>query len=99
MIRRFMQALARGTKALAGDASAGLDPLIDANPDLDRATAEAQLEATLPVLQAREGKPYGWMEPSEWEAFSRWMQSTGQLKDDAVAQSAFTNEFLDRQGV
>jgi putative hydroxymethylpyrimidine transport system substrate-binding protein len=99
MIRRFMQALARGTKALADDPAAGLDPLIDANPDLDRATAEAQLQATLPVLQAREGKPYGWMEPAEWEAFSSWMQSTGQLKDDAVAQRAFTNEFLPGQGV
>jgi putative hydroxymethylpyrimidine transport system substrate-binding protein len=99
MIRRFMQALARGTKALAADANAGLDPLIDANPDLDRATQEAQLKATLPVLQAAEGKPYGWMEPTEWDRFARWMQQEGQLKNDAVVQRAFTNEFLPGEGI
>ena len=84
---------------VAISASAGLDPLIDANPDLDRATAEAQLKATLPVLQAKDGKPYGWMEPSEWEAFAQWMQRAGQLKNEAIGQRAFTNEFLPGQGV
>jgi putative hydroxymethylpyrimidine transport system substrate-binding protein len=99
MIRRFMQALARGTTALTADPAAGLDPLIEANPDLDRATQEAQLKATLPVLQAPEGKPYGWMEPVEWDRFARWMQEEGQLKDDAVVQRAFTNEFLPGEGI
>ena len=99
MIRRFMQALARGTSALADRSAAGLDPLIEANPDLDRATLEAQLEATLPVLQAKEGKPYGWMEPAEWDTFARWMHEEGQLEDSAVVQRAFTNEFLPGEGI
>jgi putative hydroxymethylpyrimidine transport system substrate-binding protein len=99
MIRRFLQALARGTKALADRPAAGLDPLIEANPDLVRSTQEEQLEATLPVLQAEQGKPYGWMEPREWDAFARWMQEEGQLKDGAVVQRAFTNEFLPGEGI
>jgi putative hydroxymethylpyrimidine transport system substrate-binding protein len=99
MIRRFLQALARGTRALAANPDAGLDPLIAANPDLDRATQEAQLKATLPVLQAAAGKPYGWMQPSEWDRFARWMQGEGQLKDAMVVQRAFTNEFLPGQGI
>jgi putative hydroxymethylpyrimidine transport system substrate-binding protein len=99
MIRRFMQSLARGTKALAADANAGLGPLIEANPDLDRATQEAQLEATLPVLQAPAGKPYGWMEPTEWDRFARWMEQEGQLKDGSVVARAFTNEFLPGEGI
>jgi putative hydroxymethylpyrimidine transport system substrate-binding protein len=99
MIRRFLQALARGTKALAERPDAGLDPLIGANPDLDRPTAQAQLDATLPVLQAPDGKPYGWMEPAEWAAFARWMQQEGQLKTGAVVERAFTNEFLPGEGI
>jgi putative hydroxymethylpyrimidine transport system substrate-binding protein len=99
MIRRFLQALARGTKALADRPAAGLDPLIEANPDLVRSTQEAQLRATLPVLQPRQGKPYGWMEPREWDAFARWMQEQGQLTSGAVVQRAFTNEFVPGEGI
>jgi hypothetical protein len=99
MVRRFMQALARGTRALAERPAAGLDPLLEANPDLVRSTQEAQLRATLPVLQAKEGKPYGWMEPMEWDAFARWMEEEGQLEDAVVVQRAFTNEFLPGEGI
>jgi putative hydroxymethylpyrimidine transport system substrate-binding protein len=99
MIRRFMQALAKGTAAVTDDPAAGLDPLIEANPDLDRATQEAQLEATIPVLQAPEGKPYGWMEPKEWDAFARWMEEAGQLRSGSVVQRSYTNEFLPGEGI
>jgi ABC-type nitrate/sulfonate/bicarbonate transport system substrate-binding protein len=99
MIRRFMQALARGTADVAEDPAAGLDPLIEANPDLDRATQAAQLDVTIPVLRAPDGKPYGWMEPQEWDTFARWMEDTEQLRDAAVVQRAFTNEFLPGEGI
>jgi putative hydroxymethylpyrimidine transport system substrate-binding protein len=99
MIRRFLQALSKGTASLAGNPNAGLDPLISANPDLDRATQEAQLKVTLPVFQAPQGKPYGWMEPKEWDAFARWMEQEGQLKSGAVVQRAYTNEFLPGEGI
>ena len=56
MIRRFMQALAKATGTLADRPDAGLDPLIAANPDLDRPIQEAQLKATLPVLQPEGGQ-------------------------------------------
>jgi putative hydroxymethylpyrimidine transport system substrate-binding protein len=99
MIRRFLQALSKATATLADRPDAGLDPLVTANPDLDRATQAAQLQATLPVLQPVDGRPYGWMEPSEWDAFARWMQQEGQLKDGAVVQRAYTNEFLPGEGI
>lgn len=99
MIRRFLQALARGTATLAERPDAGIDPLVAANPDLDRATQEAQLKVTLPVLQPEAGKPYGWMDPAEWDTFARWMQQEDQLKDASIVQRAFTNEFLPGEGI
>jgi putative hydroxymethylpyrimidine transport system substrate-binding protein len=99
MIRRFLQALAKATTTLTGRPAAGIDPLVQANPGLDRATQEAQLQETLPVLLPKAGKPYGWMEPAEWDAFSRWMAQQGQLKDATVFQRAYTNEFLPGEGI
>ena len=81
MIRRFLQALAKATGTLADRPDAGLDPLIEANPDLDRPIQEAQLKATLPVLQPKAGKPYGWMEPAEWDAFAKWMRAAGAARE------------------
>jgi putative hydroxymethylpyrimidine transport system substrate-binding protein len=99
MIRRFLQALARGTRTLEEDPATGLDPLLQENPGLDRATVRAQLDATIPVLQAPEGKPYGWMDPEAWADFARWMEREGQLKSGAVVQRASTNEFLPGEGI
>jgi len=98
-IRRFLQALAKGTNSLTARPAAGIDPLVQANPDLDRTTQEAQLQETLPVLLPKAGKPYGWMEPAEWEAFARWMAQEGQLESAAVVQRAYTNEFLPGEGI
>jgi putative hydroxymethylpyrimidine transport system substrate-binding protein len=98
-IRRFLQALAKGTNSLTARPAAGIDPLVQANPDLDRTTQEAQLQETLPVLLPKAGKPYGWMEPPEWEAFAQWMAQEGQLESAAVVQRAYTNEFLPGEGI
>jgi putative hydroxymethylpyrimidine transport system substrate-binding protein len=99
MIRRFLQALAKATATLADRPDAGLDPLIAANADLDRPIQEAQLKATLPVLQPKEGRPYGWMEPAEWDTFARWMEQQGQLDNADIVQRSLTNEFLPGQGI
>ena len=76
-----------------------IDHLVLMTPDLDRTTQEAQLKETIPVFQAPEGKPYGWMEPTEWEAFARWMEESGQLRSGVVVQRAYTNEFLPGEGI
>ena len=60
---------------------------------------EAQLKATLPVCSPEADKPYGWMEPAEWDAFARWMEEQGQLDNADVVQRALTNEFLPGEGI
>jgi putative hydroxymethylpyrimidine transport system substrate-binding protein len=97
-VRRFLRALAQGHEALARDADAGVDPLLKANPDLDRRTQLASVKATLPAFAPPRGKPYGWQEPAEWAAYQRWMFDKRLLRAPGTGQ-ALTNEFLPGQGL
>ena len=99
MLRRLLQALARGTSALRTNPDAGINPLLEANKDLDRPIQEAQLKATLPTLLPDAGRPYGWQEPADWRAFAQWMQSQVLIRSAQVARRAYTNEFLPGEGI
>jgi putative hydroxymethylpyrimidine transport system substrate-binding protein len=99
MLRRFLQQLARGTESLQTDPQAGIGPLVEANADLSRPLQEAQLAATLPVLEAQKGRAYGWMDPGEWDAFGQWMQRQKLLPDGRIAARSYTNEFLPGEGI
>src|SRR5207247_1440238 len=75
VIRRFLQALARGQHQLARDPQAGVDALVSANRDLDRKLQAASLRATLPRFAPPRGRAYGWLDPQQWTKFGQWMQS------------------------
>jgi len=72
---------------------------LDANRDLDPKLQRAVVDATLPLFQPPRGKPYGWQDPDEWEAYGRWMQKNGLLKRPPSAARALTNEFLPGEGL
>ena len=77
-IRLFISGLRRGTEAAAANPKAATEAILAANSNLEPKLAEAQVEATLPLLSARApGKPYGWMNPEEWEEFAGWMRDEG----------------------
>jgi putative hydroxymethylpyrimidine transport system substrate-binding protein len=97
-VRRFMRAVTQGHEALARDPDAGVDALLKANPDLDRRTQLASIEATLPVFAAPRGRPFGWQEPAEWAAYQRWMFDKKLLSSPGTGL-ALTNEFLEGQGL
>ncbi|MBS1678709.1 MAG: ABC transporter substrate-binding protein [Actinobacteria bacterium] len=93
-IRLFISALRRGTEAAAANPKAATEAILAANTDLQPKLAEAQVKATLPLLNARTaGKPYGWMNPQEWETFSGWMRDeeliTGQPKPAELLSNAY----------
>ena len=98
-LRRFMQATARGHRTLQKDPSVGVDALMKANPDLDRGLQEAAVKATLPAFFPPKGKdlPWGWQDPAQWDAYGRWMQQNGLLKQPPNAARAQTDEFLPGQ--
>jgi putative hydroxymethylpyrimidine transport system substrate-binding protein len=98
-VRRFLYALAQGHEALRRDPDSGVDPLLKANPDLERRLQLASVKATLPAFfPSRRGRPFGWQEPAEWAAYTRWMYESRLLKRPGVGRS-FTNEFLPGQGL
>jgi putative hydroxymethylpyrimidine transport system substrate-binding protein len=99
LVRRFMQALSTATKAVQADPRPGVDALVAAAKGTSRKFATASVAATLPVLTpADTKKPFGWMEPKEWQAFSEWMLRN-RLVSRLPTDAALTNEFLPGEGV
>jgi putative hydroxymethylpyrimidine transport system substrate-binding protein len=100
VLRRFMQAMARGHDALRRDPAAGVDPLLEANEDLERGLQTAVVRETLPVFFPEDAeRPFGYMEADEWRAFARFLISARVLREAEDPERALTNEFLPGEGL
>jgi putative hydroxymethylpyrimidine transport system substrate-binding protein len=97
-IRAFVGALSRGVRSLREDPDAALEGLLEANPDLDPKLQRAVVDVTLPLMAAPEGKPFGWQDPAEWDAFGAWMQEKGLLEQPDV-RGSFDNSLLPGAGI
>jgi putative hydroxymethylpyrimidine transport system substrate-binding protein len=99
VMRRFLQAVSEGAKAVRKDPNIGVDPLVKANKDLDRGLQLASVKATLPVFFPSSSKfPWGYQNADEWHAYGQWMLRNGLLKHPATPTS-MTNEFLPGGGI
>jgi putative hydroxymethylpyrimidine transport system substrate-binding protein len=99
-LRRFLQAAARGHRALKRDPSTGVDALMKASSGLDRDLQTAVVKATLPVFfPAGDERTFGWQDPAQWDAYGRWMQENDLVKRPPNAARALTNEFLPGEGL
>jgi putative hydroxymethylpyrimidine transport system substrate-binding protein len=92
-IRKFLKALAAGTRDLETRPQAATDALLAANRDLDPKLQRASVKVTLPYFLPAAGKPFGYMDPGEWRAFTTFMHSNGLLKRSTPA-GALTNALL-----
>ena len=99
MIRRFIGALQRGTKAAKANPAAGIKALRAAAPKLSKRDAAATVAATLPVLFPAARRPFGWQEPSQWQTFADWMKRNELLATAVDSAQAYTNEFLPGEGL
>jgi len=94
-IRLFINSLRRGTEAAAANPKAATEAVLAANDQLEPKLAEAQVKATLPLLSARTaGKPYGWMNPEEWETFAGWMRDEELIEGQPKASELLSNAYL-----
>ena len=88
VVRRFVQALARGYEAVRRNPQAAVANLVHASPGLDPKLQLASVEATLPAFfPSNPANPWGWQDPSEWTAYGQWMLSHHLISDpNAVAR-------------
>jgi putative hydroxymethylpyrimidine transport system substrate-binding protein len=99
VMRRFLQAVSRGAKAVKANPEVGADALVKADPDLDRGLQLASIKATLPVFfPENQTFPWGYMNSDEWEAYGRWMLSNKLIKT-LPTPTSLTNEFLPGRGI
>ncbi|MEA2332684.1 MAG: putative hydroxymethylpyrimidine transport system substrate-binding protein [Thermoleophilaceae bacterium] len=98
-IRAFIGALSRGTRDLREDPDEAIQGLLDANPDLDPELQRAVVEVTLPLFSAPEGKPFGWQDPEEWDAFAAWMHENELLEQPPDVRAAYDNGLLPGSGL
>ena len=94
-IRLFISALRRGTEAAVKDPKAATEAILAANSSLEPKLTEAEIAATLPLLGARTaGKPYGYMDPKEWESFAGWMRDEELIANMPKAAELLSNDYL-----
>ncbi|HLH66329.1 MAG TPA: ABC transporter substrate-binding protein [Solirubrobacteraceae bacterium] len=98
LLRRFVQALGRGYEAVRADPSAGVDALLAADPSLSRRLQTASVHATLPAFFPAAGHPWGWMDPSQWNAYGEWMLRNHLITHPAAIAYAETDQLLAGQG-
>ena len=100
-IRRFVQAMARGYESARANPSAAVANLVRANPGLDPKLQTAAVDATLPAFfpGSYPSQPWGWQDPTQWNAFGQWMVSNHLISNPAAVADASTNEELAGQGL
>lgn len=100
--RRFIAGLREGTIDAVEHPAKAFAALADKYPDLkasakDREFNMASLRATLPVLAQRNigEHPFGWMDPSVWANYGKWMHDNGELSATGTTYTdAISNAFL-----
>ena len=100
LIRRFVQALARGYRATRAAPQAAVHHLVADNPGLDPKLQLASVKASLSAFfPPGPGQPWGWQDQSQWNAYGEWMLSHHLISQPSAVANASTNQALAGQGV
>ena len=100
VVRRFVQALARGYESARQDPTLAVQNLARLNPGLDSKLALAGVRATLPAFfPSNPGQPWGYQDPLQWNLFGQWMLSHHLISNLNAPVDASTNEVLAGQGI
>ncbi len=94
-LRLFLAALERGTRDAVAAPSAATAAVLEAGEGLEPKLTAAEIQATLPLLLPDDPeRPFGYMDPAEWERFAQFMAREGLIESAPPAQDVLTNELL-----
>lgn len=93
-LRLFISALAKGTAAAVENPQEATQAVLEAGRGLDPSLTSAQVDATLPLIEAPRTAPYGWMNPNEWANFAAWMKAEGLISNLPSAEDLIYSELL-----
>jgi putative hydroxymethylpyrimidine transport system substrate-binding protein len=100
LIRRLVQAMARGYESVRSNPSAAVANLVKANPGLDSGFQTAAVKATLPAFfPSNSSQPWGYQDQVQWNSYGQWMLSNHLITNPAAVADASTNEELAGQGL
>lgn len=101
LLRRFVQAVARGYRASRADPQRAVANLVAANPTLapTKALQLNTLNAAIPYFFPAGLKVWGWQREAQWNTFGTWMTQNGLLTNPNAITDASTNELLQGEGV
>jgi len=100
VVRRFVQALARGYESTRRNPQAAVANLVHASPGLDPKLQLASVRATLPAFfPSNPADPWGWQDPAQWNAYGQWMLNNHLISVPNAVLDASTNELLAGQGL
>jgi putative hydroxymethylpyrimidine transport system substrate-binding protein len=100
VVRRFVQALARGYEAVRRNPQAAVANLVHASSGLDPKLQLASVKATLPAFfPSNPADPWGWQDPKQWTAYGQWMLKNHLISNPNAVIDASTNELLAGQGI
>jgi putative hydroxymethylpyrimidine transport system substrate-binding protein len=100
LIRRLVQAMARGYESTRSDPAAAVANLVKANPGLDPKFQTAAVQATLPAFfPSNSSQPWGYQDQVQWNSYGQWMLSNHLISSPAAVADASTNEELAGQGL
>lgn len=101
LIRRFVQAVARGYRAARANPTQAINNLITEVPSLapQKQLQLSILNAAMPYFFPPGLKVWGWQRESQWNSFGTWMTEHHLLNNPNATTDASTNELLQGEGV
>jgi putative hydroxymethylpyrimidine transport system substrate-binding protein len=100
VVRRFVQALARGYESVRQNPRGAVANLVKASPGLSQKLQLASVEATLPYyFPSNPSLPWGWQNPTQWNDYGQWMLQNHLISNPNAVIDASTNELLAGQGI
>jgi putative hydroxymethylpyrimidine transport system substrate-binding protein len=100
VVRRFVQALARGYESVRQNPRGAVANLVKASPGLTQKLQLASVEATLPYyFPSNPSLPWGWQNPTQWNDYGQWMLQNRLISNPNAVIDASTNELLAGQGI